>query len=206
MKIKIKKPNYVILLSVLIIIIAIVTAVVLKDKSIDISQILTIATALVGVVSLSYEMSRTKNIAEAEFLVGLNTNFVNNPDYRDTYDLLENYDFENLPDIDLPNSKISNYLTFFETFQLLIERGVLKIEMVDDLFGYRFFLAVHNPYIQRVKLVKSPRNFKNIYKLEKKWTEYRTQIGKVCFHEEYALEKQVDETTYKEIIDNGKKR
>ena len=65
--------------------------------------------------------------------------------------------------------------TLFETFYILLKRKVIDIKLLDDLFAYRFFLAVHNPYIQRKKLAISPKNFKNIFRLERIWLNYRKQ-------------------------------
>ena len=146
-------------------------------NGIDTVQIISLAVAVLGVVLLAVEIYQSRKITEADFLADLNASFVVNEDYKKAYTLFENYDFENLPDIDMENVHISNYLTFFEIFQLLIDRGTLSINMLNDLFGYRFFIAVHNPYVQRKKLVKSPENFVNLYLLEKEWTEYRKKKG-----------------------------
>ena len=170
------------------------------DSDANVVQIASLLSAVLGVVLLAAEIYHSRKITEAEFLANLNTSFVTNEDYKKAYTLFENYDFENLPDIDLDNVHISNYLTFFEIFQLLIDRGTLTIDMVNDLFGYRFFIAVHNPYVQKRKLVKSPGNFKNLYKLEKEWVGYRRKKGLSIFHEEYCLENMVDKETYKKII------
>lgn len=169
-------------------------------KGANVVQIASLASAVLGVVLLAAEIYQSRKITEAEFLANLNTSFVTNEDYKKAYTLFENYDFENLPDLDLDNVHISNYLTFFEIFQLLIDRGTLTIDMVNDLFGYRFFIAVHNPYVQKRKLVKSPGNFKNLYKLEKEWVEYRRKNNLYIFHEEYCLENMIDKELYKKII------
>lgn len=73
---------------------------------------------------------------------------------------------------------ISNCLTFFETIYILKNRRVISFEIVDDLFAYRFFLAVHSDLFQKNKLGSQPENFRNIYKLEKEWLDYRVSIGK----------------------------
>ncbi len=166
----------------------------------DLVQFASLISAILGVVLLATEIYQSRKITEADFLSDLNTSFVTNEDYKKAYTLFENYDFENLPDIDLDNVHISNYLTFFEIFQLLIERGTLTIDMLNDLFGYRFFIAVHNPYVQKRKLVKSPENFKNLYKLEKSWVEYRRKKKLPIFHEEYCLENVVDKDIYNKTI------
>lgn len=168
-------------------------------------EIASLITAVLGVVLLAVEIYQSRKITEADFLADLNASFVVNEDYKKAYTLFENYDFENLPDIDMENIHISNYLTFFEIFQLLIDRGTLSIEMLNDLFGYRFFIAVHNPYVQRKKLAKSPENFVNLYLLEKEWMEYRKKKGLPIFHEEYSLEKIIDKEVYEKILKSKRK-
>ncbi len=170
----------------------------------DFVQSFSLVSAVLGVVLVAVELFQSRKISEADFLASLNNAFVSSEDYKYAYTMFENYDFKNCPDLDLKNIDISNYLTFFETFQLLIERNTLSISMLNDLFGYRFFIAVHNPYVQKQKLVKSPDNFKNLYLLEKEWMEYRKKRNLPIFHEEYSLEKQVDKKTYDRIIKKRK--
>ncbi len=187
-KIKKRKPNYVIILSALIVLVSVISILLFTETNeLKTSEILAIATAIIGVISLGNEMRRGKNLAEAEFLVNLNNIFTSNDDYKEAYIALDSYDFQTKPDLTLTNSTISNYLTFFETFYLLIKRKVITISMVDDLFSYRFFIAVHNPHIQKVKIFKSPENFKNIFCLEKMWMEYRIENKLSLFKPEYSF-------------------
>ncbi len=156
--------------------------------------------AILGVELLVVELHQARLVSQAQFLSNLNQQFVSNEDYKKAYLDFENYDFEECPDLNMENVYISNYLTFFETFELLVERGTLSLEMLNDLFGYRFFLAVHNPYVQKAKLVKSPDNFRNIYILERKWIDYRKKAGYSIYHEEYSLENMIDKDLYNKII------
>lgn len=171
-----------------------------KSKGLDILQLFSGLIAAMSVVLLGVELFQSRKVSEGEFLANLNQMFVENENYKKAYTLFENYDFENLPDLELENVEISNYLTFFEVFQLLIDRNTLTIDMFDDLFGYRFFIAVHNPYVQKQKLVKTPDNFRNLYKLERDWKKYRQKRGKAVFHEEYSLDKQLDSETYNAVV------
>lgn len=171
-----------------------------KSKGFDILQLFSGLIAAMSVVLLGVELFQSRKVSEGEFLANLNQMFVENENYKKAYTLFENYDFENLPDLELENVEISNYLTFFEVFQLLIDRNTLTIDMFDDLFGYRFFIAVHNPYVQKQKLVKTPDNFRNLYKLERDWKKYRQKRGKAVFHEEYSLDKQLDSETYNAVV------
>jgi len=146
---------------------------------------------IIAAISLIYEINKSKKLNEAEFLIHLNSLFITNDDYKQVYNLLSVYDFESEPDYhkEISNCDISNYLTLFETFYILLKRKVIEIDLLDDLFAYRFFLAVHNPYIQRKKLAISPRNFKNIFRLERLWLKYRlnTELKDNYFLESYHL-------------------
>jgi len=196
-----KKPNLAILLFIVLAAMTIVVYFADKENSSKLTQIFALATGISGIISFLIEMVRGKKLAEAEFIVNLNQIFTANDQYRKAYTSFEEYDFESCPDIvSLSNAEISNYLTFFETFYLLIERHIIDIEMIDDLFGYRFFLAVHNPCVQARKLVKSPDNFSNIYKLEKIWIKYRKKNNLHIFHEERSLENLVSEEVYQRVI------
>ncbi len=145
----------------------------------------------IAALSLIYEINKSKKLNEAEFLIHLNSLFITNDNYKVVYNLLSNYDFENEPDYhkEISNCDISNYLTLFETFYILLMRKVIDISLLDDLFAYRFFLAAHNPYIQRKKLAVSPKNFKNIFRLERLWLAYRkeTNLKENYFTESYHL-------------------
>lgn len=170
------------------------------------------------------ELIKKSSVSEGEFLANLNQMFVSNEDYKKAYRLLQAYaeaDEANdkskkekamkMLKEDMEVAEISNYLTFFEVFQLLRDKNTLKIDMFDDLFAYRFFLAVHNPYIQEKKLLKVPENFRNIYVLEHDWIEYRQEKGRKTHGMEYCLEEKYKEkftqSRYlKEYTENGYSR
>jgi len=164
---------------------------------------------VISVVSACFvviELQESKGFQEAEFIVNLNQAFVNNDHYAETYSKLENVKKE---DVQFSNVEISNYLTFFETTFLLLEKKVITIETMDDLFGYRFFLAVHNTEVQRLKLVKSPYNFRNIYHLEKIWMDYRKKKGLTIYGMDNTIEKACERNgiskEYQEIMRTKKR-
>ena len=159
-----------------------------------ISIILTVLIAL-------KQLKDSKEIARATFIKELNQSYVENSDYMQVYNMLQNcYDetCDHHPNngvcdkcqINIEKGVISNYLTFFETIYILKERKVLDFKIIDDLFAYRFFLAVHSEYFQKSKLIPQPENFKNIFKLEREWLDYRVKVGKLNKDElKLALEK-----------------
>lgn len=181
-------------------VIAVAVMVFGKFSGLDILQLFSGLIAAMSVILLGVELFQSRKVSEGEFLANLNQMFVENESYKKAYTFFENYDFDNLPDLELENVEISNYLTFFEVFQLLIDRDTLTIDMFDDLFGYRFFIAVHNPYVQKQKLVKLPNNFRNLYRLERDWRKYRQKKGKAVFHDEYSLDKQLDNQVYSDVV------
>ena len=147
-----------------------------------VSIILTVAVAV-------WQLVDSKEIARATFIKELNQSYVDNPDYMKVYNMLQNcFDktCEYHPDngvctnckMNIEKGVVSNYLTFFETIYILKKRRVINFKVIDDLFAYRFFLAVHSEYFQKSKLEPQPNNFKNIFKLEKEWLDYRVSVGK----------------------------
>lgn len=136
------------------------------------------------------EAREARNLQESQFLLDLNRAFAENPDYQQVYTYLEYEYFSSdaykgvnpYPDGSVVPShitriQISNYLTFFESIYLLIEQNTINLGVIDNLFGYRFFLAVHSQTIQKEKLLSTPKNFRNIYRLENKWMEYRLSVS-----------------------------
>lgn len=162
---------------------------------------LVVAGASVFVIILQLDESR--RIQEAEFIVHLNQAFVENAGYAKVYTELEKSRQDGRKP-KLTRVEISNYLTFFETVYILLSQKAINIKNLDDLFEYRFFLAIHDKTIQKTKLVESPYNFRNIYYLEKIWTQYRKENDLPVYHEEnclyYACIKAGKEKIYQEFM------
>jgi hypothetical protein len=170
-----------------------------KYLNIDLLTYIPIILAIVSAILIWTELKQTKKIQEAEFVVSLNQSYVENETYAKVYTCLEQAYIDKM-EPNLARIEISNYLTFFETMYLLINKKVINYKVLNDLFAYRFFLAVHSEYVQSEKLVKNPDNFRNIYKLEKEWIEYRKKEKLTIFRDELNLEKIVDRAVYLKII------
>ncbi len=192
-KSKAKKSSVVIIILTLVVSIIIVISYIIKVYSLDAQMILVIVSSIeaVGVVSsliiAIYQLTGSKEIAKATFITELNRSFVENKLYVKLYDAFQHcYDgtckysrcCTGNCKLKYPKSYVSNYLTFFETIYLLTQDNVISFGMIDDLFSYRFFLAVHHKFVQQTKLQVQPQNFKNIFILEKQWFEYRKKHGK----------------------------
>ncbi len=165
------------------------------------------------------QLGDSKEIARAQFLTELNKSFVENPEYTKLYNALqdcvdgkcafkEDCISQNKCLLSIPKGTVSNYLTFFETVNLLIEDGVLNLEVIDNLFAYRFFLAIHSKFVQESKIIPQPENFINILRLERKWLDYRKSIGKIpkegSVYATRCLETVIDSETYNQLLGDTK--
>ena len=83
---------------------------------------------------------------------------------------------------------VINYLVYHEALSALVFRKVVSIKHIDDLFMYRFYLAMNNKEIQEKELCHEYQYYKGCYKLYKKWTEYRKEQGLEILLEENALD------------------
>lgn len=132
-------------------------------------DIIATITAVIGAAAIWFEMKRSKDMAEGEFVINLNESFLNNDDVKLVYRKLISK--EPLSEEDrLP---ITEYLTFFETIYLLLERGVASLPLIDDLFSYRYFLIVNDHIVQDMELIPDAQYYKNLYTLDHLWREYR---------------------------------
>ncbi len=191
--------------------------------SIVISAVETVGLLASALIAIK-QLADSKNVAHASFITELNESFVGNESYFDVYNKLQNclddtclggHPCGDRQDLDTPccceisKGQISNYLTFFETIYILVERGVIYFDVLDDLFAYRFFLAVHSKIVQQQKIKPQPQNFKNIFCLEHQWLEYRKRIGKYTERENtiygtLLLRDLVTEEQYLELTKQAK--
>ena len=177
-------------------------------------RVIEFASIIITVIVAVWQLKESKEIARATFIKELNQSYVENKDYMDVYNMLQNcYDkaCEYHPDnqvcndckMNIEKGVISNYLTFFETLYILKKRRVINFKIIDDLFAYRFFIAVHSEYFQKSKLESQPDNFKNIFKLEKEWLDYRVSAGKNDRNElDIALNRFIESRKNNERIEN----
>lgn len=155
-----------------------------KDTMVDnFNAFISVGIQVLSAILIVVQLRDSRKAQQGEFIMNLNMSFVENDMYTHIYTELEKGDKAKLTRIE-----ISDYLTFFESMFLLLQSGVINMKVLDDLFSYRFFLAAHNPIVQKEKLVDNPNNFRNIYHLEKMWMDYRKSLGLKIFREEDCLE------------------
>ncbi len=94
--------------------------------------------------------------------------------------------------------KIIQSLSFFDRLAHLYELGFIKIEIIDKMFAYRFFILVHNPNTQKFELLQEEsRHFwRSVFALHKVWYAYRKRKNLLILRDEYA-EKLFADNVYK---------
>jgi len=140
------------------------------DDLMNIGTWINIATLLVaffGFLALIFQNRRSKNIEECRFLLDLERSFSDNEKIKNIYHRLSVNDFSESESTDA-----YIYMSFFENLYPLIERKLIKYSEIDKMFGYRFFTAMHNEFMQS-KIYESKAYFENLLALYNGWFEYR---------------------------------
>ncbi len=121
------------------------------------------------------------DISEASFILQFNQSFIQDANMTEVERLLEDqayYDTESREIIDTDNrQKFINYLVYLESMAPLIINRVLKLENIDNLLAYRFFLAVENRELQDKEIIPYANYYRGCIKLYRVWKEYRKQHG-----------------------------
>lgn len=145
------------------------------------------------------ERIRQIDIEEASFILQYNQTFIQDPNMSEVESLLEEQAHYGRIEPIITNEnrqKFVNYLVYLEGLAPLILRGVLSLDHIDDLFAYRFYLAVNNPEVQEKELKKFAGDYRGCFKLYKEWTAYRKNEGLDILLNESALDGWEDFSKY----------
>lgn len=137
--------------------------------------------------------ARQNDIEEAQFLLEYNQAFIQDEKMCTVEHLLERW-MESEPServeplIDDDNrQQFINYLVYLEGLAPLVFRNILKLEHIDDLMAYRFFLAMNNKELQEDQLFRYGDYYRGCFKLYAVWKSYRTRQNHPTPLSEYAL-------------------
>lgn len=153
--------------------------------------IFSLGVTLLGTLFIAVELRNSQNVTCSEMLIDLNNYFHDSDRLMKVYAVLENCETD--PHIDADDFKdiqsveIAHYCTFFENLYLLYRHHVADIEDLDDLFGYRFFIFVNNPYIQEHYILPTASSYIQIFKLYDVWIKYREKSGKLDWKKHIPL-------------------
>ena len=157
----------------------------------ELSDIVTALTALIAAVAFWMELKRSDNLNEATFIMEMNHQFISNPEMTKIEHALELYYNQVCegtlnPVLGLELTRESpdcqslvNYLVYMEGLAALVQRHVLHLGVIDDLFAYRFFLATNNPIVQEFELLPYAEFYRGCFILNKMWTKRWNQENRI---------------------------
>lgn len=158
--------------------------------------IVTVLTAIVGAFGIWLELNKEQEINQASFILEIHSNFyaLGGKGSMLTADFEKRLDDdfagkEKLQLTEKDSEMVVQYLVWVKTLASLINRKTIKISAIDDLFAYKFFIAVNNPQVQAMELVPYASAYKGIYKAHKDWKKYRLRQGQEIYNEETDLSK-----------------
>jgi hypothetical protein len=136
-----------------------------------------------SVMIVIYQLSCENDVTLGSFILELNNSFVDNERIQVIYNKLKVY--QNLPlseqagwitEKDRPY--IDEYFVFFETISVLHKKRVVEMKVLDEMFGYRFFIAMNNPLVQEIELAKTGfEHYGALIQLYDEWRAYRIKKG-----------------------------
>jgi len=161
-------------------------------------------TAAGGVIALFFQFKRERDLNEADFILRINNEFMMNESMSRIYKILEESKVEGQNENPFDKDDIidmANYITYFDPFYSLIKRKIVKIESVDPILAYRFFLAINNKYMQQMLLCADNKEiaWESIYKLHSYWSKYRVDLNREIWQSNYSLS---ENKCYNKIVAN----
>lgn len=141
---------------------------------------------IIGAVAFWLEFKNNSYLNEAQFIMELNNQFISNDDLIDIESQLEKcYCAFHNKDFKLYNEELSNfetylmqdkkrqylvnYLVHLEGIAAIINNGVLRLDVIDDLMAYRYFIAVNNPIVQKLELLEYANFFQGCFNVYQRW-------------------------------------
>ena len=150
----------------------------------DVGSIGEVVAAVIAAIMIILQLEQEKDIEkeenrihEAEFILKYNQIFMENTSLQDVEGKLgDRYmEREKLTE-ETVNENLQgfvNYLVYLEGLAPLILNKVIDLSHIDDLFAYRYFIAMNNPIIQEISLKSFPEYYRGCYKIYRIWRDYR---------------------------------
>ena len=144
--------------------------------------IFSLAVTLIGTIFIAVELKNGQDVTCSEMLINLNNYFHDSDRLMKVYQVLEDCemdgDYLNEKWKNVSSVEVAQYCTFFENLYMLHRHHIAHIEDLDDLFGYRFFLFMNNPYIQEHYLLPTSSSYVQLFELCQIWTRHRKSESK----------------------------
>ncbi len=162
-------------------------------------SLITIITAVVGAFGIWLELNKEQEINQASFILSINSDFYamggKGTMYAADLEKMLDEDFSGIKKLELTKENqvmVIQYLVWLKTLSSLINRRMIKISAIDDLFSYKFFVAVNNKQIQEMELIPYRTAYRGIFKAHKIWKKYRQKHNLEIYNEETDLSNLAD--------------
>lgn len=155
-----------------------------------ISTIVATVVAAMGILGVCVQLRRDANIKEAEFVTDYNFTFLTTDKFTEMEKRLARARKTGEP-LDLAEDDRQNlidYLVYLESFAPLVLNNMVRLSIVDDLFGYRYFLAVNNKEVQEFELFPEAEYYRGCFKVYSRWKKHRKDRGLIIPLEENSLD------------------
>ena len=159
-------------------------------------SVITIITAIVGAFGIWLELNKEQEINQASFILTINSDFYalggKGTMYAADLEKMLDEDYAGIKKLEIKKENIVmvvQYLVWLKTLSSLINRRMIKISAIDDLFSYKFFIAVNNPLIQELELLPYKTAYRGIFKAHRIWKKYRQKHGLEIYNEATDLSK-----------------
>lgn len=194
-----RKTKSLLIMGCILIIMSFIGSVFIEDKiGNKITDVVTLITAFVGAIAIFFQFKRDKEVNQSSFMVEFGKTFYEQPMVSEFFYVLERYREGNKePMKTISIDHMVAYLVWLESLCSLINRGVLNLEVIDNLFSYRYFLAVNNPYVQKAELVLEKEYYVGIFSVYHKWKNFKTKNNLPIVSLETSLS---DTKEYKEFM------
>ena len=156
-----------------------------------IAGITTTITAVISAVAVYYQMKKDAQVTRAEFLLEFSKVFYS---YDGAVKLEAKIDkaAENGKIYEYTSDDyelLNDYMLWLEALSSMVENRTITIDLINDLYNYRFFSVVNNPSVQDKELCVFAQYYSSIFSLHKAWSAYRIKHGEFIINEEYDLSK-----------------
>ena len=204
-----KKGNIITIISILLIIGGLVGSFFIEgDYGSRITNIVSMVTAVIGAAALFFQFKKDKEVNQASSVFEFSKEFRNSQGNSNLTNILEKYRLKKIDNINIEENyeDIVTYLQWLESLASLVKRKVARLDAIDDLLSYNFFIAVNNPEIQQSELIPCKEFYKGIYWIYSVWFKYKKKRKMPIILEEYGLEKSEGFNDFLREIKGKKKK
>ena len=180
-------------ISLLMIVVFVIVLIFIVKRTMDsmFSDSLEIAIAVVGAALVIYQLSKDHQITRAEFIYNLNQTFAENERISVIYELLKKDRDEKVDITKEDGRKMGDYVMFFHIMEYLISRGLVSMDMVDNIFANKFFIFMHHEKTWEYQTQYDGIN-KPLIDLYVRWYNYRSIKELEVLYDDYVIADKQD--------------